>query len=75
MNDLPDMLGDDSDRPVLLDNKKLSCIQYADDLVLLSETVDGRQNCLNKLGQYCESWNLTVNIKKQKLWCLTQVID
>ena len=39
---------------------------YADDLVLLSETSDGLQNCLSKLNQYCEEWGLQVNVKKTK---------
>ena len=39
---------------------------YADDLILLSETVEGLQNCLSKLSTYCEEWGLQVNVKKTK---------
>jgi predicted PolB exonuclease-like 3'-5' exonuclease len=39
---------------------------YADDVILLSETSEGLQNCLEKLHKYCEVWGLQVNIKKTK---------
>jgi hypothetical protein len=39
---------------------------YADDVILLSETSEGLQNCLDKLHKYCEIWGLQVNIKKTK---------
>ena len=39
---------------------------YADDLVLVSETSSGLQNCLDRLRGYCDKWRLTVNIKKPK---------
>lgn len=40
---------------------------FADDLVLLSESPQGLQNCLNRLKDYTEKWNLTVNINKTKI--------
>ena len=40
---------------------------YADDLVLLSKSEQGLQNCLSKLKSYCTNWNLTVNIDKTKV--------
>ena len=39
---------------------------YADDVILLSETAEGLQNCLDKLNKYCEQWGLEVNLKKTK---------
>jgi hypothetical protein len=39
---------DHSYSPVLLGQKHISCLLYADDLVLLSESQEGLQNCLNK---------------------------
>ena len=55
---------DDNCQPVLLGEKKINCLLYADDLVLMSESADGLQNSLNKLDAYCKFWNLQVNIKK-----------
>jgi hypothetical protein len=40
INDLPDVF-DNSCQPVTLDVSKLSCLMYADDIILLSETSEG----------------------------------
>ena len=40
---------------------------YADDIVLLSESAKRLQHCLNKLSDYCKTWNLSVNIEKSKV--------
>ena len=40
---------------------------FADDLVLISESASGLQNCLTKLQHYCEKWCLTINIEKTKV--------
>lgn len=39
---------------------------YADDLVLLSSSKEGLQNCLNKLSDFCYKWKLLVNFNKTK---------
>ena len=44
-----------------------NCLMFADDLVLLSETSDGLQNCFDKLAQYCQKWGLTINMDKTKV--------
>ena len=48
INDLPDIFNRPC-TPVTLNDTELSCLLYADDLVLLSESKAGLQNCLNKL--------------------------
>ena len=53
-------------QPVKIKNLTLNNLLYADDLVLVSETSSGLQNCLDKLQEYCDKWRLTVNIKKTK---------
>ena len=37
---------------------------YAHDLILVSESGSGFQNCLKKLQTYCDKWKLKVNTKK-----------
>ena len=44
-----------------------SYILYADDLVLLSESKSGLQNCLTKLERYTKKWKLNINLKKSKV--------
>ena len=65
INDLPNMF-DDSCSPVSLLTRKLHCLLYADDLVLLSESLQGLQNSLTKLSHYCDEWGLQINISKTK---------
>jgi hypothetical protein len=38
-----------------------------DDLVLLSESQEGLQNCLNKTWEYCKRWGLEINYTKSKV--------
>ena len=44
-----------------------TCILYADDIVLLSESKSGLQSSLNILGTYCSNWKLQVNVEKSKV--------
>ena len=66
INDIPELF-DNTCHPVTLGDEKISCLMYADDLVILSETESGIQNCLNKLKQYTDEWKLELNIKKTKI--------
>jgi hypothetical protein len=65
INDIPNIF-DDSCSPVSLLTRKLHCLLYADDLVLLSESPQGLQNSLTKLSHYCDEWGLQINISKTK---------
>ena len=64
-NDLHDIFYDTC-FPVKLGNISINSLSWADDLVLFSDTALGLQNCLDKLNNYCNKWNLTVNCKKTK---------
>ena len=48
-----------SDPFVLPNGAKLNSLLYADDLVILSRSKVGLQNCLNMLSSYCNSWTLS----------------
>ena len=65
-SDLPEIF-DASCDPIHLNNLNLSCLMFADDLVIFSQSHSGLQNCLDKLGLYCEKWFLTVNLSKTKI--------
>ena len=66
INDIPNIF-DDACKPITIKNKKISCLMYADDLVILSETPSGLQTSLDNLHKYTEKWDLKLNIKKTKV--------
>ena len=67
ISDFPDTLKQANCDPVKLHETLISCLLFADDIVLLSESAKGLQNCLNILDEYCKKWLLTVNTKKTKV--------
>ena len=64
--DLPITLSS-SPNQVYINNENISCLLYADDLVIISETDLGLQSSINALANYCDKWCLTVNINKTKI--------
>ena len=70
VNDLPEIFNKDTDSPKL-GNHFINCLMYADDLVLLSLSADGLQKKLIKLNQYCQKWDLEINISKTKLMVMS----
>ena len=66
INDLPNIFSERDDQ-VELDGIRISSLLYADDLILLSTSKSGLQNCLNKLASYCENNCLSINLKKTKV--------
>ena len=52
---------------VLPNGEKLSCLLYADDLILLSQSQVGLQNSVNTLSHFCSTWNMEINMKKTKV--------
>ena len=67
LNDLPAYLDNTNTDPVYLSSQKLNCLMYADDLVLMSTSREGLQNCLYQLQKYCDDWKLDINVKKTKI--------
>ena len=69
--DLPKEFGDNC-KPVSLNNSKLSCLMYADDLVLFSETERGMKTCLLQLEHFCSKWRLSINSSKSKILIINE---
>ena len=46
---------------------KIYCLQYADDIVLISESASGLQSTLDKTFDYCKKWHLNINRDKSKV--------
>ena len=68
INDLPLAFENTlSDPFVLPKGAKINSLLYADDLIILSRSKTGLQNCLNTLSSFCTSWMLKINPKKTKI--------
>ena len=52
--------------PVTIGNYSLNSLFYADDIVLVSRTKKGLQNCIDALKDYSDTWRLQVNMDKTK---------
>ena len=72
-NDLHDIFDNTCD-PVDLNSHSLNSLSWADDLVLVSKSKEGLQNCLNRLDTYCYKWGLTVNVSKTKYMVMSSGI-
>ena len=57
---------------VAFQNDFLNHFLYADDLVLISQSNDGLQSCLDKVHEYATKKNLTINIAKSKCMVFNQ---
>jgi hypothetical protein len=66
INKIPTIFNDQC-KPVQLHNKQINCLLYADDVVLLSETKDGLQNCITSLKNFCDNIGMEININKSKI--------
>ena len=67
VNDLIEELQNDDCDPVIINNCSISCLMYADDLLVLSESWEGLTASLNKLGTFSNKWKLTVSENKTKI--------
>ena len=68
MADLPKLLNS-SKGNVKVGDIQLSCILWADDIILLSETDEGLSESLDILSNYCNTNELVINTEKTK--CMT----
>jgi hypothetical protein len=65
INDLPNYFEETPD-PAIIDSRKIDCLLYADDVVIMSTSHDGLQCKLNKLQAFCDDWGIDVNLSKTK---------
>jgi exonuclease III len=49
----------------------LPCLLYADDLMLLSNSIEGLQRQLDALAAYCAKWGMVVNCSKSQVLCFS----
>ena len=58
---------DESCDPVTTNNRDLNCLLWADDLLLVSRSANGLQNCIDKMYNFYSELGLEINIKKTKI--------
>lgn len=66
-SELSEVLKAENLNEVELRQLPLSCMLYADDLVIFSNSKNGRQDCLDSLSEYCNDNDLSVNLDKIKV--------
>ena len=76
VNDIFDLIDKNTlASPELKEGNPINILMYADDLVMLSQSEDQLQKNMSLLNAYCANWNLEINTKKLKLWCLIEEIN
>ena len=66
LSDLSKFLNTASSTDIMLGDKSINCLLYADDLVIFSRSAKNLQIILNKLESFCENADLSVNLDKTK---------
>ena len=67
LSDLPKILNKQENNPAMIGpEKKVSCILWADDLVMISESKEGLTNMLQDLASFSSSNGLKINVEKTK---------
>ena len=68
LNEIPNLVKacNSNDRIILQNGLRLSCLFYADDVVLFSSSATGLQTSLNIFQQYCKNWKLSINLIFEK---------
>ena len=72
LNDLVPRLDETCASQPSLSGKKVSCLLYADDLILLSHTPFGLQKLISYMEEYCNKWQLQMNTEKTKVMVLNK---
>ena len=68
VNDLIEYINQtDRTDPVDLSSSQLNALMYADDVVLISKSESGLQNCINAINKFSEDWKMEINLDKTKV--------
>ena len=67
MNDLPQYFKESKSPGVMLGNRTINCLMYADDLLIISPSPEGLQQSLNVIHRHAQQWKLKVNTKKSNI--------
>ena len=75
LSDLPKFLNTASSTHVMLGDKSITCLLYADDLVIFSRSAKNLQIILNKLEFFCENPDLSVNLDKTNIMIFNNCVE
>ena len=64
---MPEIFNFEGNNPITIGNTEISCLKYADDLIIMSNSPISLQKCIKSLEMYCTKWKLEVNLKKTKI--------
>jgi hypothetical protein len=68
LDELPKLFEKTQSDPFVFQNgTAINSLLYADDLIILSQSKSGLQNCLHQLNEWCRKWLMEVNTKKTKI--------
>ena len=67
INDIVNEMKTDDSDPFKIGDIEIGVLLYADDMVILSSSMNGLQNSLNKLSSYSKKWKLKINTSKSKV--------
>ena len=71
LSDIQNVFDHSGDNPIM-NYEEISCLIWADDILILSETEQGLQNKLHALATYCKENKLEVNTDKTKTMIFTK---
>ena len=66
VSDLPEQLSE-VDMGSKIQDIIIKLLMFADDTAIFSETIEGLQEGINKVSEYCKKWGITVNVTKTKI--------
>ena len=52
---------------MLLFDTFMNHLLYADDLIMVPNSAEGLQTCIDNLEEYCKKWHLSINTAKSKI--------
>ena len=67
MNDIPNLLTDKKCLGIKLEDRNINCLMYADDLILISTSVNDLQHSLDVPEEHANNWKLKINVKKSSI--------
>jgi hypothetical protein len=76
IDDIKDYFDEKLTDPVFLNDVSINHLLYADDLVIMSQSPEGLQHCLDALLKFCNEWKLDLNTRKTKtvIFCRKNIV-